>query len=604
MDRTHAIKFSLLIFFLSFIIYSNSLGGEFLYDDEYFIVKNIAIRNIGNIPRFFVMKQTTAFADLANDVYRPFTVVSYAVDYLFWRLDTFGYHLVNVLIHSASGILLFLLLYIAFGNIFLSLLAAIFFVSHPVQTEVVSWISGRSSALFLFFYLSAFLFYIRAFREKKRHYYVISILLFILSLFSKEMAITLPFMLAAYDLHFTKNKISWPRRIAGYVPYLLIAVLFIMIKAFVVGRVSQCGWWGDSPYYTFLTMSRMLVVYMRLLLAPVNLCAMYVIDISRSFAEGRVMGSIALISAIFISLFFVFRRYRIISFGIFWFFITLLPVSNIVPLRALIAERFLYLPSVGYCIILAALMTGAWQLKAGRYSNLLKYLSVAAALFVTLSYSIATMRRNEDWKNPISISDSIIKVSPLNPWGYTSLGSAYIGKESYEEAIKPLKKAIRLSPAYASPWNALGFSYLQLGRYEESIGALRRSLELKGDSVETLNSLGVAYANVDNFGEAIKNLEQAIRLDPSFVSAYLNLGAVYERKNDYDRAIGLYEEALRKTNSLSDNAIAYIRMGDVYKKMKDVRKAAECYDKAIELAVGSNFEELRKVAEERRASLN
>ena len=108
------IKAVLLIFFVCIVVYSNSLGGEFVYDDEYFVVKNINIRNIRNLPYFFINPAAVAFAELSQDVYRPVTTSSYAIDYFVWRLNSFGYHLVNVIFHAFNAILLFLFLYVDF----------------------------------------------------------------------------------------------------------------------------------------------------------------------------------------------------------------------------------------------------------------------------------------------------------------------------------------------------------------------------------------------------------------------------------------------------------------------------------------------------------
>ncbi len=131
-------------------------------------MKNINIRNLENFFSFFTNPAAVAFAELAEDVYRPITTASYAIDYFLWKLDTFGYHLTNVLFHSFNAILLFIFLYAVFADLFFALVASLLFVSHPVQTEVVSWISGRASVLFLFFYLSSLIFYVSFLKESKK----------------------------------------------------------------------------------------------------------------------------------------------------------------------------------------------------------------------------------------------------------------------------------------------------------------------------------------------------------------------------------------------------------------------------------------------------
>lgn len=595
---------SVLLFLFALIIYSNSLGGEFVYDDEYYVVKNIAIRSIENLPSFFTSSSSVAFAELSQDVYRPITTLSFALNYYFGRLDTFGYHLVNLVFHSLNSVLLFLLLSLAFGDIFLAFLTAMLFACHPVQTEAVSWISGRSSVLFLFFYLISIMLYIVASKKGspglRRSIIAGSLVSYAFSLFSKEMAVTLPLILIVYDLHFREDE--EPRdRFPVYGVYIILTLVFLLIRSEALQRVSQCGWWGGSPYSTFLTMCTVFVDYIKLLLVPVNLCAFYVTRLYATIGSPKVFLSIALLVSIAMAMPAIYRRARGTSFAISWFFLALLPVSNIVPLRALMAERFLYLPSIGFCLLAAiwieriGLIGYKKKLRIGR--------SVAAILAASLiiTYSIITMKRNEDWKDPVAITSSIIRVEPLNPWAFASLGAAYSGQQRFSEAIRPLLKAAVLSESYFTPRSILGFCYVELGRNEDAIKVLSDAVKLKPDNLEALNSLGVAYANVKNYDKAMEQFSRSIRIDPTFAGGYLNLGTAYDQQGRYDEAIEAYRNIERKTRSKQDIAISYLRMGDVYIKMKLPDKAKEYYRKALGLC-GRGMEQLKDIAAARLAA--
>lgn len=589
-------KAILLLFFLTIIIYSNSLGGTFIYDDEYFIVKNVTIKNLRNVPSLFLNPAAVAFAELGRDVYRPLTTFSYMIDYFIWRLDTFGYHIVNVLFHSFNSVLLFLFLFTVFGEIGPALAASLIFAAHPVQTEVVSWISGRSSVLFLFFYLASLLFYVRFLRESKKIYLVSSIILYIFSLLSKEMAVTLPLILIAYDAHFF-NKDGFRKKVFRYLPYFVITFLFLALRYHVVGRVSQCGWWGGGPYYTFLTMSRVMVEYIKLMIFPLKLCAFYVLDISRSVAEPKVLLSLAILVAIAVSLPVVFRRSRKASFAIWFFFITILPVSNIVPLRALMAERFLYLPLAGFAILAALFI----ERIAGFFREKRNQVVILITAVLIAAYSFRTMERNKDWRDSITISKRIVELYPLNPWGLTSLATSYLDKKMFDDAIKSARKAIAVSPYYAPPRHALGFSYLEMGRYDDAVRVLNEALKLEPGNLETMNSLGVAYGNIKKYDDAVRLFKQSISVDPTFVTAYLNLGTTYEFRGEYKKAIEEYRNIEAKTRSAQDIAISYVRIGDVYIKLKDQETAKRYYQKAIDTC-GSGFEELKEVARARLAT--
>ena len=587
-------KAILLLFFICLIIYSNSLGGKFLIDDNFYIVNNIHVKDLKNIPFFFTNRSATTFARLQGDIYRPLTPLSFSIDYFFWKLNYLGYHLTNVLFHSFNAILLFLFLWLTFKDIFLAFFASAFFASHPIQTEVVAYISGRPSVLFLFFYLSALIFYVLFLERSKKIYLIYSLVSYLASLFSKEMAITLPLILIIYDIHFF-NKDPFRKKVYRYVPYIILVMFFVFIRSAVLKKVSQCGWWGGSPYYTFLTMPRVFIEYLKLLISPLRLCAFYEIDVSTSIYESRVLTTLALLMIVVAALPFIFKRSRIACFCVCWFFITLLPVSNIIPLRALMAERFLYISSIGFCVLLALFIEKIRKAAFWPSARTGKAVGVLIAALLIILYSIRTMIRNEDWKDPITISKKIVELNPLNSWGLGLLGASYSEEGRYEEAIKTLKKAIYLSPNRAFPRSALGVCYLKMERYEDAAGVLNEALKAEPDDLQTVYCLGAAYAYMKKYNEAIEQFNTCLKMDPDFINAYLNIGGVYELMLQYDKALEEYHKAAAKTKSRREIAISYIRIGDVYLKMHDKVKAKEYYEKAVEIC-DYGLEDFKKAA--------
>ena len=591
------LKVCLLIFFVVIIAYSNSLGGEFIYDDDYVVLRNLSIRNLENFPYFFSNHSTVAFSGLSEEIYRPLTTLSFALNYFFGKVNPFGYHLVNMLFHAFNAILLFLFLSALFENFSVALFASLFFACHPVQTEAVTWISGRGNVLFLFFYLSSLIFYMKFIKGEKKIYFIYSILACAMSLFSKEMAITLPLMIVACDIHFF-NGGKLKNKIYRYLPYFAITIFYLLVRLSVLGKVSQCGWWGGSPYYTFLTMSRVLIDYIKLLIIPARLCAFYAVNISYTIAETPVMISLALLALLAIAMPFIFRRSRLGSFAICWFFITILPVSNIIPLKALMAERYLYMPSIGFCICLALCVAKIGTININGIIDNGKALASLVAACIVIAYSAKTIARNEDWKNAATLTRSIIAVSPMNPWAYNALGSVYLSEGKSQKAIGPIMKSIALSRDFAAARSSLGFAYTELGRFDDAVKMFRQALAIKPDGLETLNSLGVTYGRMKRYADAVGEFEQSIKLDPAYVSAYLNLGATYERMGKNDMAIEQYSMIPNRTNSVQDIAISYIRIGDVYRRIKEDNKSKEYYNKALGLC-GRGMEELRKVVQDR-----
>jgi tetratricopeptide (TPR) repeat protein len=596
--KRHAVVF---IFIFSIVVYSNSLGGAFVWDDQAFVAHNTAIKTLFNAPSFFTDPLTTAIGELAQDVYRPITTLSYAVDYFFWGLNSFGYHLTNVVIHASNGVLAFFLLSIIFGEFIPALIGSLIFISHPVQTEVVSWISGRSSVLFMFFYLSSIIFYIRSCKESKFLLYLASILAFAASLFSKEMAITLPIILILYDIHFA-GKTSLKEKIIKYTPYFAIALFYISIRVFLLKQVAQFAGWG-APYTTFLTMSKVVVDYIVLLFWPVKLCAVgYDMAISKSILEIQVLFSLSVLAGLFFTLPVLFRRVKVLSFSILVFFITLFPVLNIIPIKALKAERFLYLPSLGFCIAAAYLLF----LLSKRPNKPHAKISVIAVIIPTLlisAYSARTIMRNEDWRDEITIGRRAFEAYSTCAWSIATLGENYFEAGNYDEAVKYLQKAIFYSRDYDLAHHLLGMCYMKLGRFADAVDEFKKTLIISPDSGADVHSrLGVSYANIKKYNEAKKELLYAIRKEPQFIDARLNLGRIYETEGDNESAIKEYLKIIPYADNGYYRGIAYMRIGDVFVVMKDNAGAGKYYEKSIR-EFGQGLEKLRDIVSEKLNNL-
>ncbi len=375
-------------------------------------------------------------------------------------------------------------------------------------------------------------------------------------------------------------------------------LFFILTRSILVGEVGQFSGWGE-PYHVFLTMLKVVVDYIKILFLPVTLCAVgYDISISKSILEPSVLVSAGILAVILVSLPFMYRRFRVIAFSILLFMITLLPVLNIIPIKALEAERFLYLPSLGFCVFIAFIISAAdKRFKRPLVKNGPR-IAIVIAFALIAFYALRTSARNNDWVDEITIGRKTVEARASGAWGITTVGQNYLESDNYKEAIKYLEKAVFQAPEYDLAYNLLGTAYFKTGRYRDAAMAFTKALRInRSSSVPMHNMLGVSYASLKRYDDAEKQFKLAIREDPSFVNAYLNLGRLYEMRGDYPGALKQYlRGAVYSCKNSYLAAVIYIRIGDLYAKTNEAPRAREYYLKAKK-AIGAENKGLQNLIE-------
>ena len=313
-----------------------------------------------------------------------------------------GYHISNIVFHIVTSILVFLMVFRLVGDGRVAFLATAIFALHPVHTDSVTYLSGRRDILFTLFYLAGFYCFLCYRQNRKPMLIVATFVFYIFSLGSKEMGVTLPALFFCHDLIqnfsikrgaidkayfkelFAASKKSIIQSRYLYALLFLGAMAFSYYKVFVKSPSYQTAFYGDSLFTTFLTVGRILVHYLNLLVYPVNLNADYSLNafpLSTSLFEPAAFLSILLLMGVAFLFLWLLGRDKLIAFGIIWFFVTLLPVSHIFPHHELLAEHYLYLPSVGFCLVAAVLFNTV--LKEGKYVVPLSicFVVIAASLF-------------------------------------------------------------------------------------------------------------------------------------------------------------------------------------------------------------------------------
>jgi hypothetical protein len=376
------------------LVYANSLSADFVYDDYAFIYNNSAIRTITPLSKFLLSART--FAEPAtNHIYRPLASFTFALNYAMNGLNPAAYRLVNVLFHILNAFLVFLVLKrIGFADL-PSVAGALIFAVHPVHTEAVTWISGRGNVLFLFFFLLAYLLYAgiddASNRSNRLLLLVAAVSAYVFSLLAKEMALPLPVVLFGHDLYVRRAR-DIKKRLKLYVPFVLAAAAYIALRAHVLGTVEQVQFHGGSAYVTFLAMLRAVVIYLRLLVVPVDMSLSRHFEPLHSLLDPRVLFGLCVFIMLLVAAFALYRRRPMMSFAIFWFAATMAPVSNIIPVNAIVADRFLYGPSIAFCIVAAAGARAIHNWSGGRR----KTLAGSAVMMVLCLLMLLTVGRNND----------------------------------------------------------------------------------------------------------------------------------------------------------------------------------------------------------------
>lgn len=505
-------KYKLLVLnstlLLGTLIYFNTLYSSFHFDDNHSIVDNFAIRNILNLQAIWSFWPC-----------RFITYLSIAFNYHFQQFNVFGYHLFNLTIHLSSAILVWWFMLLTFSTPamqgkkitkhakLIAFFAGLVFLTHPVQTQAVTYIIQRATSLAALFYLVSLSFYVKSRLLQQqgespvvsRFFYCGSLIAAAMAMFTKEMTITLPFMVLFYETCFlkTKKRLNWKYLVPFFVTLLIIPLTMFLTKSVdFIGMKMTLGTPPNiSSWQYLLTQLRVIVTYLRLLFIPINQNLSYDYPIAKSLLDLPILTSLIFLVSILTIATRIFSRYKLISFGIFWFFLTLLPESSVIPIKDVIFEHRLYLPMVGFSFFLVSISYYLFENKG------LKPM-VIALLIIISCYAILTYRRNLIWKDELTLWNDVAYKSPKKEISYNNRGNAYEDQGSIEQAISDYNKVIEINPKSAAAYNNRGNAYEDQGSIEQ----------------------------------AISDYNKAIEINPALAQAYNNRGRVYYEEKEYDKA--------------------------------------------------------------------
>jgi len=581
-----------VILAIGFCAYSNSFKVPFQFDDFPNIYHNRSV----HFKSFSFDEVQELIKDNYKQSIRIFAYLTFGLNHYFGGLNVLGYHLVNVLIHLSSGIFLYWFLLLTFNLPSLrerygpeafpvALFTGLLFVSHPTQTQSVTYIVQRMASMGGMFYLMAMTLYVRGrlFSGGRRYLCWAGLgLSYLLGLFTKENVAILPVFIALYEFYFFQNA-----TLSGKGEKALIYVSGAVVLVGLLGILI----WGGRYYNVILegykirnftlterilTQFRVVLYYVTLLIYPapsrLNLDHDFVTSKSL-FYPWTTTPSILIVMGLIGYSFWVARKRPVLSYFVLWYFGNLLIESSIFPLE-MVYEHRLYLPFVGPAVLFVVGVPRGWKWLREKWRTVKTHQWPPWAFFccLTLLFMVGSYERNFVWRDEISLWQDVLAKSPAKPRPFCNLGIAFSHVGRYDEAIDLFKRAICLDPGYLEAYNNLGAAFTDANRPDEAVPVLEKAISMKADYAEAYYNLGRIYLIYrEDRNTAISLFTKAIKFKPDYADAYINLAAAYNQTGRFDESVRLLE---RVKGLITDRADSHLNLGVAYAALGNTSAAS------------------------------
>jgi tetratricopeptide (TPR) repeat protein len=605
--RGQTLRFSLICFFIALCVgtlYFNSLGNQFTNWDDSMIYANPQIRSLAwaNLCKIFSLEKAANF--------QPIRILSYAVDYHFWKLDSLGYHITSIFFYMLTCIMIFFTLRHLSASLRekaspgsherVALFASLIFAAHPVHVEAVTWLAARKEVLQGFFFFLGFYLYlkVRKIAGRQRMVYLGMVLFaMLLAILSKPSAVVFPAVILVYEIAQRQNK--WIDFIRNHRIFLAILVLISIIFASILIKVMwEAG--GVKPYrggsfFNNLLISFTIFIYnIILLIFTINYSAAYTIPISNPVLSLQTSIFVGVTLLLFGLSLWSLKKTKVFFFSFFFFFVTLTPFLNIIPISTLLADRYVFISSLSSCFLLGIAFDILYNQRMKRFSaSFFKLLSIAIFLFLLAGYSYMTMNQNKIWRNSYTLWTDAVEKYPDSNTANALMGVVYMDSGMDEKAADYLEKAVHILPYDYHSRNNLGIVYGRLEQPEKALKELMTAIWLKPEDDSIKVNLGVFYQRQKEYTKAEEVLNYLLSKNPKDAQLHFRLGMVYKDAGRYEEAVS----ELLKSMKLAPHIInPYEELGNIYaSKFKDFEKATYYYGKGIEAApkARSRVEDLR-----------
>jgi protein O-mannosyl-transferase len=584
--RQKIVYWQLFILFTTLALYFSSFSFDFVnWDDNTYINSNpfihsLSAKNISNIFRSFF-----------NGNYHPLTMLTYTIENAIAGETPFIYHFTNVIFHLANTYLVFIFVQKLIGLIrkdddkntgmVIAVITSLLFGVHPLHVESVSWISERKDVLYTFFFIIALISYLRYLQKPKLKAYLITLFVFLLSLFSKGMAVSFSVTIIAIDYVLMRDLLS-KKVIIEKIPFLIISVIFgvIALKAQEAGDGILVG--DEFSFIDKLAFSSYgLSQYIFKLFVPFHLCHYYPYPakINGAFPSFYYLFPFIIMAGLVV-LFKFFRKKRLVMFGVMFFLINIFLVLKFIPVGDVImADRYTYLSSIGLFLVIALLFEYLFMQNAESKGKIVFVPIVIGMVIYILFLGVQTHQRTKVWKNTYTLWDDANSKFPNISFILLNRGLGHLMNGDVELAMKDYKNCIILDPNNFEAYSNMGYIELSRGNYKQAIALYTKSLAINANIDKAYCKRGEALINIGRLDEAIIDLNMAIKLNPSYTDAYKNRGAAKIMKGDYYEAIKDFNTSIGYDPNFAEayygRGLCYLSINNKDLGCKDLHKAAD-----------------------------
>jgi Flp pilus assembly protein TadD len=532
------------------LVYANSLSGEFVFDDTKQIAGNSALHSWGNMVRAFTsdvwsFQRGTLTKDIPPPYYRPLFTAYLTINFQLFGLWEPGWHLMNLLVHSGATVLVFFLIKRLSNDNVIATLAALLFGLHPAHVESVSWISGIPDPLAALFFVPSMIWYVRYRTEGDKKFLIASVAAYGLSALCKETPLALPLVLVVWEFTRASAKQKLSKRageiIKQMIPYGAMGIAYLVLRFSVLGRISwKHPFMAQVPDSAiWMTVPFVVVTYFRHLIAPFYLSLIYGTSFVTDGGDPRFLLPALLLIALAIVL-WVYRRKLSAQIwtAIALIIAPLLPVLNlkVFHFEYIIQDRYLYLPSIGFCYLVAILIVELAQRQ--------RQVALVLGGVLVLAFGAGTIAQNRVWHDAVALWQRAIYYAPDSWSTHYNLGLAYLNRKENAKALDELSTARRLSPREPTILNNLALAQNATGLKDEAIATEQLALQLDATQLESHNNLGAFLFDRGRFDEARREFMLVLGQDPSSISARFNLGRTLAASGDQTAAIRAFEGVL------------------------------------------------------------